>query len=61
MTGSALAAALRSCAAGLYPAAANSKLAQAGGVIARRNAAVCLGMPAYRDTAGRVTTGPARP
>jgi integrase len=37
-------------------AAANAKLAQLDGLIARRNAAVSLGMPAFRDIAGRATT-----
>jgi hypothetical protein len=39
-------------------AAADARLAEAG---ARRNTAADLGMPAYRDIAGRLTTGPARP
>ena len=37
-------------------AAANAKLAQADGLAARRNAAVGLGMPAFRDIAGRTAT-----
>jgi hypothetical protein len=37
-------------------AAANAKLAQLDGLIARRNAAVNLGMPTYRDIAGRAVT-----
>ena len=37
-------------------AAANAKLAQANGVAARRTAAVGLGMPAFRDIAGRTAT-----
>jgi integrase len=36
-------------------AAANAKLAQLDGLTARRNAAVSLGMPAFRDIAGRAT------
>jgi hypothetical protein len=39
-------------------AAADARLAEAG---ARRNTAAGLGMPAYRDIAGRLTTGPAKP
>jgi len=39
--------------------AANAKLAQAGRLAARRTAAVGLGMPAFRDIAGR-TTAPAK-
>ena len=37
-------------------AAANAKLAQVDGLIARRDAAVGLGMPAFPDIAGRTTT-----
>ena len=37
-------------------AAANAKLAQADGLAARRTAAVGLGMPAFRDIAGRTAT-----
>jgi hypothetical protein len=37
-------------------AAADAKLAQVDGLIARRQAAVSLGMPAFRDIAGRTTT-----
>jgi hypothetical protein len=40
-------------------AAANAKLAQAEGLAARRNAAVSLGIPAFRDIAGR-TAAPAK-
>ena len=40
-------------------AAANAKLAQADGLAARRNAAVSLGIPAFRDIAGR-TAAPAK-
>jgi hypothetical protein len=42
-------------------AAAEAKIAEAGTIAARRNTAADLGMPAYRDIAGRVTTGPTRP
>jgi integrase len=42
-------------------AATEAKIAEAGTIAARRNTAADLGMPAYRDIAGRVTTGPARP
>jgi hypothetical protein len=42
-------------------AAADARLAEAGTIAARRNTAADLGMPAYRDIAGRLTTGPARP
>ena len=38
--------------------AAAARLAEAD---ARRNTAADLGMPAYRDIAGRLTTGPAKP
>ncbi|MEU6511832.1 hypothetical protein [Streptomyces sp. NPDC046942] len=37
-------------------AAANAKLAQLDNLIARRTAAVNLGMPAFRDIAGRHAT-----
>jgi integrase len=37
-------------------AAADAKLTQIDGLIARRDAAVSLGMPAFRDIAGRTTT-----
>ena len=37
-------------------AAANAKLAQVDGLAARRTAAVGLGMPAFRDIAGRTAT-----
>ncbi len=37
-------------------AAADAKLAQVDGLIARRQSAVSLGMPAFRDIAGRTTT-----
>jgi Phage integrase family len=40
-------------------AAANAKLAQVDGLAARRNAAVSLGIPAFRDIAGR-TAAPAK-
>jgi integrase len=40
-------------------AAATAKLAQADGLIARRNAAVHLGIPAYHDIAGRAAVLPA--
>ena len=39
-------------------AAANAKLAQVDRLIARRNTAVHLGMPTYRDVAGRTATVP---
>jgi hypothetical protein len=39
-------------------AAAGAKLAEAA---ARRTTSADLSMPAYRDIAGRLTTGPARP
>jgi hypothetical protein len=42
-------------------AATEAKIAQADTIAARRNTAADLGMPAYRDIAGRVTTGSARP
>jgi len=42
-------------------AAAGAKLAEADAAAARRNTAADLGMPAYRDIAGRLTTGPAKP
>ena len=38
--------------------AADAKLAEAD---AHRNTTADLGMPAYRDIAGRLTTGPAKP
>ena len=41
--------------------AADARLAEADAAAARRNTAADLGMPAYRDIAGRLTTGPARP
>jgi hypothetical protein len=41
--------------------AADARLAEAGTIAARRNTAADLGMPAYRDIAGRLTTGSARP
>ena len=40
-------------------AAANAKLTKVDGLIARRNTAVSLGMPAFPDTAGR-TAAPAK-
>jgi hypothetical protein len=42
-------------------AAAGAKLAEADTTAARRTASADLGMPAYRDIAGRLTTGPAKP
>jgi hypothetical protein len=36
--------------------AADAKLVQVDGLIARRQAAVTLGMPAFREIAGRTTT-----
>jgi hypothetical protein len=42
-------------------AAAGAKLAEADATAARRPTAANLDMPAYRDIAGRLTTGPARP
>jgi integrase-like protein len=42
-------------------AAADARLAETGTAAARRNTAADLGMPAYRDIAGRLTTGPPRP
>ena len=42
-------------------AAAGAKLAEAAAAAARRTTSADLGMPAYRDIAGRLTTGPARP
>jgi integrase len=39
-------------------AAAGAKLAQADGIIARRGTAVHLGIPAYRDIAGRTAAAP---
>ena len=42
-------------------AAAGAKLAEADAATARRTTSADLGMPAYRDIAGRLTTGPARP
>lgn len=42
-------------------AAANAKLAQVDGLIARRNATVPLGMPTYQDIAGRTATIPKKP
>jgi Phage integrase family len=42
-------------------AAAGAKLAEADAATARRTTPADLGMPAYRDIAGRLTTGPARP
>jgi hypothetical protein len=41
-------------------AAAGAKLAEADAA-ARRNTAADLGMPAYREIAGRLTAGPAKP
>jgi hypothetical protein len=41
--------------------AADARLAEADAAAARRNTAADLGTPAYRDIAGRLTTGPARP
>jgi hypothetical protein len=42
-------------------AAADARLAEADAAAARRNTAAHLGMPAYREIAGRLTTGPAKP
>jgi hypothetical protein len=42
-------------------AAADARLAETGTAAARRTTAADLGMPAYRDIAGRLTTGPASP
>lgn len=42
-------------------AAADARLAETGTAAARRTTAADLGMPAYRDIAGRLTTGPPRP
>jgi hypothetical protein len=42
-------------------AAAGAKLAEADAAATRRNTAADLGMPAYRDIAGRLTAGPAKP
>ena len=42
-------------------AGAGAKLAEADAAAARRITSADLGMPAYRDIAGRLTTGPARP
>jgi hypothetical protein len=42
-------------------AAADARLAEAHATAARRNTAADLGMPAYRDIAGRLTTGLAKP
>ena len=42
-------------------AATDVKLAEADAAAARRNTAADLGMPAYRDIAGRLTAGPAKP
>jgi integrase-like protein len=42
-------------------AAAGAKLAEADAAAGRRTTSADLGMPAYRDIAGRLTTGPARP
>jgi hypothetical protein len=42
-------------------AAAGAKLAEADAAAARRTTSAYLGMPAYRDIAGRLTTGPAGP
>ena len=42
-------------------AAAKDKLAQIDNVIQRRNTAIALGMPGYRDIAGRTTTAPTNP
>ena len=41
-------------------AAADARLAETGTAAARRTTAADLGMPAYRDIAGRLTTGPAQ-
>jgi integrase len=41
--------------------AANTKLAQLDGLIARRNAAVSLGMPTFPDIAGRTAAPPSNP
>ena len=40
--------------------AADARLAEADAAAARQNTAADLGMPAYRDIAGRLTTGPPR-
>jgi hypothetical protein len=42
-------------------AATDAKLAEADATATRRNTAADLGMPAYRDIAGRLTAGPAKP
>jgi hypothetical protein len=42
-------------------AAAGAKLAEADAVATRRSTASDLGMPAYRDIAGRLTAGPVKP
>jgi hypothetical protein len=42
-------------------AAADAKISESDTIAAHRNTAADLGIPAYRDIAGRVTTGPARP
>ena len=42
-------------------AAAGAKLAEADAAATRQTTAADLGMPAYRDIAGRLTTGPAKP
>ena len=42
-------------------AAAGAKLAEADAAAARRRTAADLGTPAYRDIAGRLTAGPAKP
>ena len=42
-------------------AGADAKLAEADAAAARQNAAADLGMPAYRDIAGRLTAGPMKP
>ena len=41
--------------------AADARLAETGTAAARRTTSADLGMPAYRDIAGRLTTGPASP
>jgi hypothetical protein len=42
-------------------AAANNKIAQADNAAARRNEAVTLGIPAYRDIAAATITAPGDP
>jgi hypothetical protein len=42
-------------------AAAGAKLAEADAAAARRSTASDLGMPSYRDIAGRLTADPAKP